>query len=344
MKKQSIYFGLLVSLLLVLHPIISFSEEASSTVINGFSYEVVFPENQQNKEVGYYDLLMKAGETQTIQLKVKNTSNQAMKLEIHLNSAKTNGQGVIEYGSNDLPKDPSLKHDLADIMKGPEKVEIPANSSSVIPFVITLPKEAFEGYLTGGIQLKPILEEAQVQNEQNEIVNKFAFLIGVLIRESAVDQIKPELTLNDISLRLKEGTQTLFVNLSNTKGAFVENMSATIQITEKGSSRVLFEEKKNNLRMAPNSMIDLPVSLNNQAATSGEYTANIQMDTENGGNWTWLKNFKVSKVEAQRIKQPIIKKLDRRTVNYWWVLGLIATLLVSLCIGILVMKKKWWFL
>lgn len=339
MNKKRVYSVVLVMVFLFCHPITSFSNEAPSNAINGFSYEILFPENQQNKEIGYYDLLMKAGATQIVNLKVKNTSNQAIKAEIQLNSAKTNGNGVIEYGPNELKKDPSLKYDLAEIMKGPERVDIPANSSTVVSFEITLPKESFEGYLAGGIQLKPILEDDQVQNEQNTIVNRFAFLVGVLIHESDVKSIKPELTLNDISLRLKEGHHTLFVNVSNTKGMFAEKMSATIQITEKGKSRVLFEEKKKNLRMAPNSMIDLPVSLANKEVTSGEYTANIQINMENGGNWIWVKNFRVSKVEAQKIKQPTIKNTDQ-THSYWWALILGVILIMSLSISILVMKKK----
>ncbi|EOL50535.1 DUF916 and DUF3324 domain-containing protein [Enterococcus caccae] len=339
MEKKRIYLGLLAILFLFLYPSISFAEEDTTNEISGFSYEILFPENQVDKEVGYYDLLMKAGQTQTIHLKVNNTSDQAMNIEIRINSAKTNGNGVIEYGPNELKKDTSLKYDLAEIIKGPDEVVIPANSSEVIAFDLTMPVTNFEGYVAGGIQLKPVLQEKQEQTEQNAIVNKFAFLIGVLLHESDVKKVTPELKLNDIALKLKEGSYTLFVNLSNTKGIFLENMTAKIRINEKGKTKNLFELQKNNMRMAPNSMINLPVFLSDKEITAGEYTANIQITTENGWTWTWVKNFTLSKVAAQKIKQPTQKKTPRN-FNARWLIVIITLLTICFSIGLFIFKRK----
>ncbi|WP_348921585.1 DUF916 and DUF3324 domain-containing protein [Enterococcus rotai] len=339
MNKKSVCYGILVCLFLFLYPILSFAEEDKINVISGFSYEILFPENQVDREVGYYDLLMKAGETQTIRLKVKNTSNQAMNVKVQINSAKTNGNGVIEYGPSELKKDASLKYDLAEILRGPDEIVIPANSSEVIAFDLIMPANHFEGYIAGGIQLKPIIKEEQSKTEQNTIVNTFAFLIGVLLHESDIDKVTPDLKLNGTSLKLKEGNYTLFVNLSNIKGIFLENMTATIRINEKGKTRNLFELTKSNLRMAPNSMIDLPVFLSDKEITAGEYTANIQITTENGWNWTWVKNFTLSKVTAQKIKQPTQKK-NARNLDAKWFMAIIMLLTICFSIGLFIIKRK----
>lgn len=338
MKEKLFYclfFGILV---LFIHPVTVFSNESTENPIKDFSYEVIFPENQKNKEIGYYDLLMNPGEKQTIQLKLYNTSAKPLKVEINLNSAKTNGNGVIEYGPSELKQDVSLKYDLAKIMSGPEEVTLKPHSNDIVEFTIALPQVAFEGYIAGGIQLKPIVRDVHSQADKSMIINKFAFLIGVLISESDTQKLKPKLELNNISLKLKDGSYSLFVNLSNTKGVFVEKMSAAIKIRKKNSSRVLIDFNKKDMRMAPHSMIDLPVSFLDQKMTAGEYTADIQITTEQGSKWTWVKNFDFTKIEAEQINKQVNQ--DSRTkFNYWWLL-LLLLLLVTVSLFLVIKKRK----
>ncbi|MGX7274281.1 DUF916 and DUF3324 domain-containing protein [Enterococcus haemoperoxidus] len=337
MYEKILYCLFLGIACLFICPTIVFSDESAKNPIKDFSYEVVFPENQQNKNVGYYDLLMKPGEKQTIQLKMHNISDKPLKVAIDLNSAKTNGNGVIEYGPTDLKKDVSLNYDLAQIMTGPKEVTLKPNSTEIVEFVITLPEVAFEGYLAGGIQLKPIVKEEHSQ-EESIIINKFAFLIGVLIHESNTEKIKPVLKLNDVSLKLKDGSYSLFVDLSNTKGVFVEKMAAAINIRKNNSSKNLIKFNKQDMRMAPNSAIAIPVSLQNQKITAGEYTADIRITTADGGNWTWVKNFTFTRIEAEQINRHINQN-DQSYFSGWWVL-LFSTLLIITLLLFFLRKKK----
>ncbi|WP_245791381.1 DUF916 and DUF3324 domain-containing protein [Enterococcus silesiacus] len=334
--KKRIYVLFILLFILLFHPVKTFSEEKFTSSIKDFSYEILYPENQSDKNLGYYDLLMKPGEEQKIQLQLNNTSDQPMLVTINLNSAKTNGNGVIEYGPSTLAKDDSLKIDLSEIMKGPKEVTIPAKSSETVTFTVSLPLIRFDGYLAGGIQLKPVMKETKPQNDKNMIQNKFAFLIGVLISEQEVKEIKPELKLNTVSLKLKDGGYSVFVNISNLKGVFVENMTANVQITEKGKNITLFELKREHMRMAPNTMIDLPISLDNHRVKSNDYTANIQIKTENGGNWTWIKNFNLSKIEAKQINSQVADS-ENHTFPFWWLIIIFLPLLVG---GYIILRKK----
>ncbi|MBO0439051.1 DUF916 and DUF3324 domain-containing protein [Candidatus Enterococcus ikei] len=335
--KNKIFYIMAFSLFFILsHPVIGNAKESIVDAIKYFSYELILPENQQDKKLGYYDLLMNPGEKQEVKLKLNNTSDQAIKVDIELNSAKTNGNGVIEYGPNNLKKDPSLKYDLAEIMSGPKEVRVPSKSSEIVTFVINSPIASFEGYVAGGIQLKPVVKTKQTQKTQGAIVNKFAFLIGVLLSESDVQKIKPKLKLNNVSLKLKDGSYMVFANISNTESIFVEKMAANIQITEKDNSKSSFKLKKEDMRMAPNTMMNLPIPLNNQKVNSGEYTANIQITTENGGNWTWVKNFTLSKVEAEQINKQIIEESESG-FKYWFIV-IVLVLLLIVPIGFIIKK------
>jgi hypothetical protein len=317
-------------------PTIASSEENFSTIINGFSYEVLFPENQKDPKIGYYDLLMKPNEKQTIQIKMNNTSNQSMKVDIQINSAKTNSNGVIEYGPSDLKEDASLNYNLSKIMSGPDEITIPANSSELLEYVISTPAVPFKGYIAGGIQLKPVVKEQNTHDPNNAVINKFAYLIGVLISESEVKEIKPKLRLNTVYLKMKDARYTVLTNISNTQPIYVEKMVADIQITEKNQKRVLFQLKKDQMRMAPNSMIDIPVSLETEKVKSGEYTANVKITTESG-SWNWMKDFKLSKIEAQQINKQIAEGKENRLVKFWWIIFILLPLLLG---GYIILRKR----
>lgn len=340
MKQKIISILLLGISFLIFQPTISFSEEAGTKSINGFSYEVLFPENQKNKQAGYYDLLVQPEEKQTVQMKLVNTSNQPMKIDITVSSAKTNGNGVVTFGPSELKTDASLKQDLSKLMTGPKDVLLAPKSSKVIDFTIEVPKEGFEGYIAGGIQLKPILKEDESSKKEKVIVNKFAFVIGVLLSESESITLKPELKLNDVSLKLKDADYTLFVNMSNTKSVFAEELTAMVQIRKKGETKTILEMTKKDIRMAPNSMMELPVFLEDQKVTAGEYTADVKVTSKTGESWKWARNFTFSKIEAEQISKQV--SLENRSVthNYWWILYVILGLIAVRGIVIVYLKKS----
>ncbi|ALS36960.1 hypothetical protein ABID30_001839 [Enterococcus rotai] len=338
MRKKIIYAIALSLFFTLSYPLLGNANESIADAIKYFSYELILPENQKDKTLGYYDLLINPREKQEVQLKLNNTSDQAMKVDIELNSAKTNGNGVIEYGPSELKEDPSLKYNLAEIMSGPSEITVPPKSSESVTFVINSPIAHFDGYIAGGIQLKPVVKTQQAQNTQGTIVNKFAFLIGVLLSESDTQKIKPKLKLNNVSLKLKDGSYTVFANISNTESIFVEKMIADINITEKDKSKNSFELKKEDMRMAPNTMMNLPIPLNNQKVNSGEYTANVKITTKNGGNWNWVKNFTLSKVEAEQINKQLMNESDSG-FKYWLII-IILVLLFSILSGFIIKRCK----
>ena len=337
MRKNHFYPVVVFLIFLFIHPVDGFSAEDVSSVISDFSYEILYPENQKDKALGYYDLLMKQGEEQQIQLQLNNASNQPMQVAIAISSAKTNGNGVVTFGPNDIEVDDSLKHDLSKLMTAPKEVTLTPNSRTVVDFTIAVPEEAFEGYIAGGIQLKPIVKEHASTKKEEVVLNKFAFVVGVLLSESETQNIKPDLQLNDVSLKLKNARYTVFANISNTKSVFAENLTAMIKIRKKGEKKPLLEVEKKQLRMAPNSMMELPIFLENQKVTAGEYTADVEVKTQNGQRWKWANNFRFSKIEAEQInKQKSIE--NTASSKPWWILYILCIFLV-LAIFFIIKRK-----
>lgn len=322
-------------------PIVGKAEESGNDVLKGFSYTIIAPENQQNKNLGYYDLKMEKNQQQTVQLQLNNTSTKVMTVEIRLNSAKTNNNGVIEYGLNHLEKDPSLKYDFAEIVKGPKKETIPANTSKVIDLNIAMPSTPVEGYIAGGIQLEPTFRDVENTNQKNKVIeNRFAFLIGMLLSETEMKSIKPEVKLNKVYPGLADNERNLFVSLSNSRSVFLENMSVDVSIRKNGKEASLFDVHKEDMRMAPNSLMNFPVPLENKRLVKGDYIAQIHITADSGMKWSWSEEFTISEsdvalLNAQIIQEP--KKTPQIIVQLFILAGISILILVF---GILVKRKK----
>lgn len=95
----------------------------------------------------------------------------------------------------------------------------------------------------------------------------------------------------------------IFVNYSNVNAAFVENMTTEVQIMKKGSQEVLYERKKSTMRMAPNSFIAFPISMNGERMNPGEYTAKILVTADDKVKEEWQEDFKITKDEADKFNE-----------------------------------------
>ncbi|WP_430602049.1 hypothetical protein IGJ02_002258 [Enterococcus sp. DIV0724b] len=331
MKKNPVYLLLLlISLVLLFNPVISFAAQESANLINGLSYEVLYPENQKNKNLGYFDLKMESGQEQIVALKLYNSLSKELTIQIQLNTAKTNSIGKVEYGPNNLEKDSSLTNDFINIVKAPEKVVIPPNSSKKVEVSISLPKTAPAGLIAGGIQLKPVNEhKMDNKSKKDTVINEFAFLVGVLLRVGDTTKIQPELKLNKTYIAFKDGKSHLFANISNSRPVYTEGMSIMVQVRKANKQKNLFEYRKDNMRMAPNSVIDLPIELADKGLTAGKYTAQITIKSNKDARWSFTEDFTINTLEANSL---ITTRVEKKSVGR----PLLGLLFFFLCLSLLI--------
>lgn len=303
--KKLLFGGIITTLLMFIFPFVSYSQEELKNNIEYFSYDLIFPKNQQNRKLGYYDLLVKKGEQQTVQLKLNNKSDKAMKIAVSLNSAKTNSNGIIEYGVNELKNDKSLNYDFSAIVKAPKEVLLEPQSSKTIDLVITPPKEAFEGYIAGGIRLQPINSEEDPSDEATMIKNEFAYIIGMLLSESNIEKIIPELELNEVFYKLENAEDNLYIDLSNTKPIFIEKLETVITVRDERTNNTIFETEKSDMKMAPNTKMILKIPLKfplyDKKIDAGDYLVDVQFTEKSGLKWSWSKKINVKNHSDGRI-------------------------------------------
>lgn len=310
---------------LFLFPQLVLAEDQATPANNqgiGFSYKVIQPENQRNKEVGYLDLRMTAGQKQIVQIELSNGRSEEIIVGVSLNGAKTNSIGVIEYGPSAIENDKSLKYDFVDVVKGPEKVAVPANSMVPLELEITMPDSTFDGVISGGIQLKLLPKDEKKEEEKSGITNEYAYLIGMILNETDVP-VTPDMTLNKIHAGLTNYRNAVFINMSNTQAEYIEEMTTDVQIMPKDSEKVLYDTKKADMRMAPNSVIDFPVEMNGEKMVPGDYKAHVLVTAANNQKWEWTENFTITNEEADKFNSQDVSLVQERGID-WKLIALIA--------------------
>ncbi len=114
-----------------------------------------------------------------------------------------------------------------------------------------MPKSEFEGYIAGGILLQEKdAEGAKSQSQQGMVVNKFAYLTGMLLSEKKTDNIKQEMKLNRVYATSKNHRNVINVNYSNIQPDFVDGMTTDVQIMKADADEVVYDAKKSQMRMA----------------------------------------------------------------------------------------------
>lgn len=291
----------------------------------GLTYRVNFPDNQMKKDIGYYHLKVKPGDKQTVTITMGNTAEKKIAVNISLNGAKTNTNGVIEYGDNGIKNDKSLKYAFEKVVTGPKKVDLNPGEEKEVEFKINMPETSFEGVISGGIQMIQAGQgEEQAKASGSVVVNEYAYVIGMQLQEDD-KVIKPKLKLNSVKPGQANFKNTIFVNYSNVNAAYLNNMTTEVQLTEKGKDTVMYEKKQAKMRMAPNTFIDFPVDMNGEPMKAGNYTANILVTADDGIKEKWTKDFKITKEDADKFNERDVGLVQEKGLDW----KLIAVIVVG---------------
>lgn len=328
----------LITLLIVALAIPFFKESSALASELNFAVEPTIPENQRDKTKTYFDLLVKPDSEQTIEINLRNDTENEVIVEPKIHSATTNLNGVVEYGPVDAKRDSTLKYDLNELVKVEKEVKIPARSSIKLPLTIKVPKKEFDGILAGGI----ILQEKETKNNENtetkglSIQNQYAYVVALVLNENN-NPVKPELKLNSVFPDQVNARNVINANLQNSTPNYLNQLNVVAKITKKGKTTALYETTKKAMQMAPNSNFDFPISLSGKKLEAGEYTLELTATTK-ADRWHWKKNFTIKADEAKKLnaKDVTIKK------DYTWVYILIGIILIllSILLVILILRRK----
>lgn len=148
-------------------------------------------------------------------------------------------------------------------------------------------------------------------------------------------QVKPHMNLLSIKPALINYHTAIVAKLQNDQPVILENLSIDAKVYQQNSDKLLYQTKKTDMKMAPNSNFDFGIDWENQPLKEGKYR--LKMTATNGvETWTWDEAFTIGK-EGQNLNKEAVN-LEKR--NTWLYVAIAAGVVLIALIIILVIRKR----
>lgn len=340
MKFRKLILRLSASLLMVgiMLQINGNSVHAADGSMN-YQVSAKLPASQHNKNVSYFDLRLKPNQEETIKVEIKNTDDKEHTYNVIPNTAITNENGVVDYSQPKKKADKTAPANLKSLVSGEEKVVVAANSTKDATFKIKMPSKSYDGVLLGGFNIsRKGSTGVKTQSESVTVRNNFAYVIGLRITENDT-LVTPHLKMNEIKAGLVHYRTAVTANLQNTKATMISGMKVDAKITKRGSKTVLHRAIKSDLAMAPNSNFNYQISWDNEQLAAGKYTLDLTASDKSGQQWHFTRHFEIKNETAKRANKSAVD-LKKKSVNWWYIIGIAIVIILIAYIIYLKLKSK----
>ena len=273
--------------------------------MGGLSVAPIFPENQNPDTSGFFDLLVSPGERQEIAISVGNATSDDMTVTIHLISASTNRNGIINYTTPGY-NDETMRHPFSEIAFLPDaaqgEVVIPVGYQGRVPIFIDIPDEKFEGMILGAIRVIQELSEEDLA-AGGTIVNRYSFVLAVRLQHSFENDIEPDFLLGEVGPQLINHRNAIVAHVRHTQPRITRPVTATAQLYARGGTEPLFEADE-SVNFAPNTIFPFVIARDvGRGLEPGYYTARIQLEYE-GQTWNLQHEFEITADTVYEEAQP----------------------------------------
>lgn len=330
MKKKIVVIITYISLTFFSFMTVSYASDNSDTGTD-ILIQKVTSYNQQN-DVGYFDLLVKPGNQQIVEVAIQNISNSNKEILIELADASTSETGIVDYQKNNHPRDKSLKLAFTDIAKLKQSnFSLKAHQTIKVPIELIIPNISFRGTILGGVTVK------QIDNVNNTskgsltagIQNTFSYSLAVKIYQDN-KKINPQFLLNAV----KEGQinyhNYILANISNSTPTLVKNVNINATIYNE-MNEIVYTANAENYEIAPNSNFDYGIDLQGNKFSPGIYRLSLKLTIPNEKNFELKQAFEISKQNAQKYNKSAILMEEKNQKNYLYII-LIMVLIVILLV------------
>lgn len=297
-------------------------------------YEVkAIPSDKQvDQAKTYFDLRLNPEDQQTITVTVSNKSDQERTINTKVKNATTNSNGVVEYINSDRNQSIDLPYDLSKLVKAnTAKITLAPHESKDVDYTITMPKKDFSGILSGGIIFTSENKEEKSKESTADVAinNQFGYVIALVLHGKK--EVSPDLKLSEVSLGQVNNRNTVFAHLANPKAAYLNKLNVNVKIKKKNSDNVLYETEKKGLQMAPNSVFNYPVSLQETEFKPGKYLLAVHAESK-GKKWDFEEEFEIKAKEAKKLNDQAYIHHDKNSYLLYIILFLVLLLLIFIYI------------
>lgn len=339
----------------------------TNTSASVYTFSVVpnMPDNQRNKDAGYYDLLMTPDQEQTVTLNYTNNTDHQVTVTADATAATTNLLGQVDYEGSQSTLDQTMRASLPSLLTLPESITLSARETKVVSVRIKMPKETLPGIVAGAITFRD--KDAQEKSKTNDkasmaVKNIYAFQIVMLLRESnsssytANDILQGGMKLNTVGAGQVNYRNVINAGLQNPLACYINDMVVDAKVTSLDTKKVVLTSHKTKMQMAPNSSFDYPMYLGDgERLKAGKYRLNMTVYAQKNKDgvyvytlnkkpqkydykWTFTKIFTIQAEQALRFNA---QDVTIHGISWLvWVLILVIILLIGLVIWLLWKRRK----
>lgn len=322
-----------------------------------FAIQPEIPSNQLDRSVSYFDILLGKGQSQVLNIDLRNDTKQAVTVSVEVASATTNLNGVVEYSPNEIKPAASLTYNLAKQVTFPKEVTIAPDSTTQLPITVTMPDQEFNGVIAGGITLKE-KKTGTTNSSSTEagvaINNEFSYVVALLMRQNQT-AVAADLKLNNVFADQVNYRNVITTALENPTATYINKVAVDGQIVKKGDQTALYTIHKDDMQIAPQSTFDLPISLDGEALEPGTYVAQLtvygflnadgQYQRTSGettqhyqNRWQLEKEFTIAAKEASDLNQ---KDVTVAKATNWWLYALLLILILLILVVAYLLWLLW---
>lgn len=356
-----------VSLVLVLVFSLFYCSKSIYASSSNFNVSPEIPENQMDKNLGYFNLVMSPESQQTLSFKVNNATSKSITVEMAFAHSTTNGNGLAIYDSSKAIKDSSLKYNIEDFVDIPKKeVTIAAHAQVIMTAKVTMPKGMDTGILSGGFSFKE--KEGNQESGSSKgvsIKNEYRYVIA-LVTQQNIQKVSPQLKLNEVKATQVNSRNVFAANLQNISPTYLQDMNATATVKGVTNSELKYSFENSDMKMAPNSNFDfaIPVSIKgnigdqtSKALEAGKYHLSMTVygvksatgayeTTVNGKTvnyeykWTFEKDFEIAGEKAKKLNNSDPTVHYKEPINWLMIIGIALILIILLLIFLIFSSQR----
>lgn len=307
-----------------------------------YNIKPLLPENQLDRGRSFFDLRVKPGEKQTIKVQIENYSDEEQDYFISVNTAETNGNLIIDYNRKKVAKDTINPLPISNYVKYPKKVTIPAKKAGVVSIDLSVPKEAFDGILLGGIHVKKDFSEEEKDNN-HAIMSEYDYVLGLMLSEND-KEVTPNLLLNKVTPEVISNNAGLTVELKNDQAINIKNVKMVSHVYAEGDKKkAIISREITDGGIAPMSVFKVNL-FNGEAGDTkpleaGNYEMEMTVTDGADHKWTFNKKFTISKKEAQAVNKEVFTVKSDNTLFYI-VIGILLAVLLAVILFLIILLKK----
>ena len=288
-------------------------EEVRPTAMNGdLAIKLIMPKQQQGA-VPYFNLILKPGQKVALPIKVTNTSNHSITVDLTPYNASTNEKLDVDYESTEANwgNQPKLTDLISSKLSG---LILKKHETKVVTF--TLSGAKINSLVLGAIKTKE-------EGKKNGIIT------AIMVRNSNSNQNEFNMELNNLTMT-KNGKPMFITQIMN-KGGLISKATITEKIMHNGKE--ISSTKKENVNLAPNAEFTLASIYKQQTQLdAGDY--NILLNVHyNNKTYNYKKNVNLSQNMVDAINKKMKLQAPRKKLNFGHVAIVSIAVLFVLGIG-----------